>query len=343
MIIDLRSDTVTVPSDGMKEAMFTAKVGDDVFEEDTTVMELEDLGARMFGKEAGLFCPSGTMTNQIALKVNTNAPGELICDQGAHIYNYEGGGIAFNSGITTKLIAGDRGRITADQIEEVINPDNVHFPITQLVSLENTSNQGGGSIYSLEELKLIQQVVKKHQLAFHLDGARIFNALVESDYSAKDIGGLFDTVSICLSKGLGAPIGSLLLGDAIAIKKARRIRKILGGGMRQVGFLAGAGIYALQHNIERLQEDHHKAKKLEDALKTIAFVKEVLPVATNIVVFKVVDAVSSATIIKRLLDQNVKVVPFGKQQIRMVTHLDFTEDMLQATVGILKTIDRSFQ
>ena len=338
MIIDLRSDTVTLPSTGMKEAMFNAKVGDDVFGEDPSINALEELGAGLFGMEAGIFCPSGSMTNQIGIKINTNPPGEVICDETSHIYKYEGGGIGFNSGLATKLIKGDRGRLTADMVLAAINPDDVHMPETQLVSLENTSNKGGGSIYDLEEIKKIRTLCDEKKLKLHLDGARIFNALTEADYTARDMGQLFDTISVCLSKGLGAPVGSLLLGTKDAIKKARRIRKIFGGGMRQAGFLAAAGIYALQNNIDRLKEDHARAKELGNAMQKLSYVKKVLPVDTNIVVFEVVDDIDFTSIIKKLGDRNLKVVAFGPQQIRMVTHLNFTDDMLTEAINILKSI-----
>jgi threonine aldolase len=339
MIIDLRSDTVTLPSPEMKEAMFNAKVGDDVFEDDEAVNELEALGAEMFGTEAAIFCPSGTMTNQIGIKIHANAPGELICDELSHVYKYEGGGIGFNSGLATKLIKGTAGQITAAQIEAAINPDDIHFPETQLVSLENTCNKGGGTFYELDELKKIRTLCTEKGLKLHLDGARIFNALVEADYSAKDIGAQFDTISICLSKGLGAPVGSLLLGTKTDIKKARRIRKIFGGGMRQAGYLAAAGTYALQNNIERLKEDHKRAKDLGNALNELSYVKTVLPVITNIVIFEVVENIDFNVIIKKLADQNIKVVPFGPQQIRLVTHLNYTDEMLEKTVDILKRLN----
>lgn len=339
MIIDLRSDTVTLPTPEMKEAMFNAKVGDDVFEDDEAVNELEALGAEMFRTEAAIFCPSGTMTNQIGIKIHANSPGELICDELSHVYKYEGGGIGFNSGLATKLIKGRAGQITAAQIEAAINPDDIHFPETQLVSLENTCNKGGGTFYELDELKKIRTLCTEKGLKLHLDGARIFNALVEADYSAKDIGAQFDTISICLSKGLGAPVGSLLLGTKTDIKKARRIRKIFGGGMRQAGYLAAAGTYALQNNIERLKEDHKRAKDLGNALNGLSYVKTVLPVITNIVIFEVVENIDFNVIIKNLADQNIKVVPFGPQQIRLVTHLNYTDEMLEKTVDILKRLN----
>jgi len=338
MIIDLRSDTVTIPSPEMKVAMFNAKVGDDVFEDDESVNNLESLGASIFSKEASLFFPSGTMTNQIAIKLNSNAPGEIICDELSHVYKYEGGGIAFNSGLATKLLKGDNGRLTASQIEVAINPDDVHFPETQLVSLENTCNKGGGTIYELDEIKKIRTLCNDKKLKLHLDGARIFNAIVEADYSAKDIGVEFDTISVCLSKGLGAPVGSLLLGTKTAIKKARRIRKLFGGGMRQAGYMAAAGIYALENNIERLTEDHQRAKQLGNALENLSYVKRVWPVYTNIVVFEIVDEIKHTDIIDKLVEKNVKSVAFGKQQIRLVTHLNFTDEMLTKAIKILNAI-----
>lgn len=338
MIIDLRSDTVTVPSSEMKNAMFNAPVGDDVFGDDPTINQLEALGASIFGKEAALFCPSGTMTNQIAIKINTNAPGELICDELSHVYKYEGGGIGFNSGLATKLIKGTTGQITAAQIEAAINPDDVHFPETQMVSLENTCNKGGGTIYPLSEIKKIKALCDKKSLTLHLDGARVFNAIVEGDYSAKELGEQFDTISVCLSKGLGAPVGSLLLGTKKNIKKARRIRKILGGGMRQAGYLAAAGIYALENNIDRLKEDHTRAKQLGKTLSKLSYVKSVLPVYTNIVIFEVVESIDFTTIIDKLAVKGIKVVPFGPQQIRLVTHLNFTDEMLTRTIEVLQSI-----
>ena len=338
MIIDLRSDTVTVPTEEMKTTMFNAKVGDDVFGDDEAVNELEALGANLFGKEAAIFCPSGTMTNQIAIKIHTNSPGEVICDELSHVYKYEGGGIGFNSGLATKLIKGDAGRLTAEQIEAAINPDDIHFPETQLVSLENTCNKGGGTIYELAELQKIRALCTQKGLKLHLDGARIFNALEEAGYTAKDIGDQFNTISVCLSKGLGAPVGSLLLGSKADIKKARRIRKLFGGGMRQAGYLAAAATYALQNNISRLSEDHKRAKILGDTLKNLSYVKEVLPVITNIVVFEVIETIDFNTIISKLAEQNIKVVAFGPQQIRLVTHLNFTDEMLERTISVFKKI-----
>lgn len=336
MIIDLRSDTVTKPTEEMLKAMFLAKVGDDVFGDDPTVNELEKKAASIFGMEGALFCPSGTMTNQIAIKIHTNSPGELICDELSHIYKYEGGGIGFNAGLATKLVKGDFGRLGAEQVEIAINPDDIHFPETQLVSLENTCNKGGGTIYPLNQIKQIRKLCIERGLKLHLDGARIFNALVEADYTTKDIGKQFDTISVCLSKGLGAPIGSLLLGSYEDIKKARRIRKILGGGMRQVGYFAAAGIYALDNNIERLKEDHLRAKKIAKNITDISYIKNVWPVYTNILIFEIKDNVDVQQLIEKLAKQNLRVSAFGPQLIRIVTHLDFNDEMLDETINILQ-------
>ena len=338
MIIDLRSDTVTKPSKAMLEAMFSAPVGDDVFNEDPTINALEIKTAALFNHEAALFCPSGTMTNQIAIKCHTQPGNELLCDVNSHIYNYEGGGISSNSGVQAKLIQGDRGRITAEQIEQHINPDYDWLSHTSLVCLENTVNRAGGSYYQLEEIKKIKQLCQQKQLPLHLDGARIFNALVESNDSTHDIGKQFDSISICLSKGLGAPVGSLLVGNNTFIKKARRVRKAFGGGMRQAGFLAAAGIYALDNNITHLREDHHRAKQIEAVLKTMPYVESILPVDTNIVIFNLTDTYTAVSFEEALKPYHIKLAAFGKQTIRFVTHLDFTDDMLEIVLTVLKKI-----
>ncbi len=337
MIIDLRSDTVTKPSKPMFNMMMEAPLGDDVFSEDPTVQGLEMKAAKLFSKEASLFCPSGTMTNQIAIKCHTQPGDEVICDTNSHIYHYEGGGIAFNSGVQARLIEGDRGRITAAQIEECINADYDWLARTALVSLENTVNRAGGSYYSLDEIKKIKTVCEQKKLPLHLDGARIFNAIVENKYTASDIGAQFDSVSVCLSKGLGAPIGSLLLGKKDFIKKARRVRKVFGGGMRQAGLLAAAGIYALDHNIERLKEDHKRAKEIEAVLKNAPYVKSCMPVDTNIIIFNLTDNYTAASFEEKLKPFGIKMSAFGKQTVRFVTHLDFTDDMLEKVIQVLKT------
>jgi len=337
MIIELRSDTFTKPTAAMQEAMFNAAVGDDVFGEDPTVNQLEQKLADMFGMEAGLFCPSGTMTNQIAIRLHTGPQTEIICHKYSHIYLYEGGGIMSNSMASVKLLDGPLGKISPEDILENINPDDVHAPETALVALENTMNKGGGSIYTLNEIKPIKEICKRHSLKLHLDGARFFNALTVTGEDPKDWGGLFDTISICLSKGLGCPVGSVLLGDAKTIHKARKVRKSLGGGMRQAGFLAAAGIYALDHHIKRLQEDHIRAKKIKDILESLNWVSEVLPVQTNIVIAKL-NGVSPADILAKLSEKDIRAVKFGKDQIRFVTHLDFTDEHLTEFEKIIKMI-----
>lgn len=337
MIIDLRSDTVTQPSVEMKEAMFNAPLGDDVFSEDPTIIKLETLAASLFNKEAALFCPSGTMTNQIAIKCHTQPGDELICDENSHIYNYEGGGISSNSGVQAKLLKGDRGRITAKQIEDNINLDYDWLTRTSLVCLENTVNRAGGSFYTAEQIKPITDLCKQKKLALHLDGARLFNALVETKESTQQIGGLFDSISICLSKGLGAPVGSLLIGDKQFIKKARKVRKVFGGGMRQAGLLAAAGIYALENNVNRLTEDHKRAKLIEEELKQLPYIESILPVDTNIVIFNLNTRISGTKFEEILLQEGIKTAAFGKQTIRFVTHLDFTDEMLAQLIKVLKT------
>lgn len=337
MIIDLRSDTVTKPGKRMYEAMMNAEVGDDVFNEDPTVNLLELKVSQMFQKEAALFCPSGTMTNQIAIKCHTQPGDELICDTNSHIYNYEGGGISFNSGVQARLIQGDRGRISVDQIEQNINGDFDWLTKTSLISLENTVNRAGGSYYNLDQIRQIKTFCSSKNIPLHLDGARLFNALVETKNTPQEIGEQFDSISICLSKGLGAPVGSLLLGSKNFIKKARRVRKVFGGGMRQAGFLAAAGIYALDHNINRLKDDHQRAKQIENILKTLPFIDNILPVDTNIVIFTLNEKMPSEKFEKTLSENNIKSSAFGKQTVRFVTHLDFTDDMLDQLSSVLKS------
>lgn len=334
--IDLRSDTVTRPTPAMLDAMHNAKVGDDVFEEDPTVIALEKKGAALFGKEAALFCPSGTMCNQIAIKVLTQPMNEIICDINSHIYYYEGGGWAFHSGCSIRFINGDRGRITVQDVLDNINGDNVHLPETKLVSIENTHNKGGGSIYDFQTLKEIAAACKKNNLNLHLDGARIFNALTETKTPPVDIGKLFDTISFCLSKGLGAPVGSLLASSKENIKQARRVRKVMGGGMRQAGFLAAAGLYALENNISRLKDDHKRAQQLAKTISSLSYVKEMLPVDTNIIVFTLQDDKDAGKFLNYLSENNIKGVMFGKNTVRFVTHLDIDDSMIEKTEVVLK-------
>lgn len=338
-LIDLRSDTVTKPSKEMMEFMFNAPLGDDVFGEDPSINELEQFAATLFGKEAGLYCSSGTQTNQIAINVYCRPGDEVICSKEAHIYKYEGGGIAKNSGSSVKLLDGDRGRITADQVKAAINDaDNVHYPITSLVALEDTMNRGGGSIYSLEEIKKIKGLCETEHLPLHLDGARVFNSLVETKVDCVAYGNCFDSISICLSKGLGAPVGSVLIGNKDFIKKARRVRKVYGGGMRQAGIIAAGGLFALKNNISLLKEDHRKAKVLEEILSSLSWVDHVLEVQTNIVVTTLKENVSVEKLIGSLKEKNILVMAFGGQSIRMVTHLDFSDNQLDEVVKALKSL-----
>lgn len=328
--IDLRSDTVTRPTTGMLQAIMSAKVGDDVYKEDPTVNELEEKLAKMFGKYEALFFPTGSMANQAAIKLHTQPAEQLICDKWAHVYNYEGGGASFNSGVSCKLIDGERGMITAQQVEENINPpDFYHSPLTSLVCLENTTNKGGGACYDFEEIKKIRKVCNSHGLGLHLDGARLFNALVATGRDARDYGKIFDTISICLSKGLGTPMGSVLIGDKKIMENAIRVRKVLGGGMRQVGFMAAAGIYALDNHVERLAEDHKRAREIGEKLHEQSYVGEVEPVETNIIIFYLKDASNEEKFMKKLQKENIRISNMGQGKLRIVTHLDYTEEMHQ--------------
>ncbi len=334
-MIDLRSDTFTKPSAQMLQVMFEAHVGDDVFGEDPTVNELEKYCAALFGMEGALYCPTGTMTNQIAIKCHTQPGDEVICDKVSHVYIYEGGGIAFNSGVQVKNIDGIRGLVTSEDVEACINPDDVHKANTSLVCLENTGNRGGGSCYELNEIIKIKAVCDKHNLKLHLDGARLFNALVAKKQQPKEYGEVFDSISICLSKGLGAPIGSVLLGKADFIKKARRVRKVFGGGMRQAGYMAAAGLYALYNNVDRLAQDHHHAKQIAHELLEKDFVGKMMPVETNIVIFEILSEGGPITFCERMKQNGILCLPISATQVRMVTHLDVHDDMV---AQVLRTI-----
>jgi len=337
MKIDLISDTVTRPTNSMLDAMMSADVGDDVFKSDPTVNKLQEMAASLFGMEDALFFPSGTMANQTAIKLHTQPGDKLFCDKWAHVYNYEGGGAAFNSGVSCKLIDGDRGMFTAEQLKVAsAGRADIHVPYSRLVCVENTTNKGGGACWEFEELKKIKQVCVDNNLDYHLDGARLFNALVAKNETPKQYGELFDTISICLSKGLGAPVGSILLGTKEHIAKALRIRKLFGGAMRQVGFIAAAGIYALENNIERLADDHKKAKDIEQVLNTLSFIKKVEPVETNIIIFYVKDHLNADDFISKMKEKNILLAPMGDGKIRIVTHLDFTDNMLEKLLYELK-------
>lgn len=338
-MIDLRSDTVTRPTAAMLEAMMRADVGDDVFGEDETVNMLQTKSAALFGREAALYCPSGTMSNQIAIKLHTQPGDEVICDELAHVYLYEGGGIAANSGASVRLLRGHYGRFTAEQVRSNINRrDDAHLPWTRLVAIENTVNKGGGACWDLAQIERIRRVCIEHGIAMHLDGARLFNALVAREESPAAYGQLFDTISFCLSKGLGAPAGSLLIGSRELIARAHRHRKSLGGGMRQAGYLAAAGLYALEHNLSRLQEDHAKAKILERELRTLAYVTGALPVETNIVIFTLDERLSTDSFLQQLQHQNVRAGSLGHQSIRFVFHLDVSDSQLEALLAALRSV-----
>ena len=337
MEINLISDTITKPTHEMLQYMFNAQVGDDVYKQDPTVIELEARVAEFFGMEAGLFFPSGTMANQTAIKLHTQPGEQLIADKYAHVYHYEGGGVSFNSGVSCCLLDGDRGMINAAQVAAAINdPEFYHSPLTSLVCVENTTNKGGGACYELEDLREIKKVCEANNLKFHLDGARIWNALVAKRQNPKEFGAIFDTISVCLSKGLGAPIGSILLGSKADICRALRIRKILGGGMRQVGYLAAAGLYALAHNIERLAEDHRRAKEIAAVLSTKPWIAAIEPVETNILIFSLAEGYSDQLLIEKLKQKNILISALGHNKLRIVTHLDYKEVMHTYVIDTLQ-------
>lgn len=337
-MINLVSDTITKPSSSMLTAMMQAKVGDDVFKEDPTINKLEALASKMFNKEAAIFCPSGTMTNQIAIKVHTQPLDEIICDHYSHVYQYETGGYAFNSGVAVNLIQGKNGKITADQLRDSIKPRFDWLPTSKLCVLENSCNKGGGSFYTLDEIRPINKVCKDNNLKLHLDGARLFNVLVETGENTEDVGNQFDSISICLSKGLGAPVGSLLIGNKADIALARRFRKVMGGGMRQAGYLAAAGIYALKHNVQRLKIDNARAKEVGHLLASLPYVKEVKPVKTNIVIFDLNAPFTSEFILQKLESLGIKASAFGPTTIRFVFHLDVSDQMMDDLLRVLPKV-----
>ena len=337
MEINLISDTVTKPTKLMMEAMMNAEVGDDVFGADPTVNALQDKVAKMFNMEAALFFPSGTMANQTAIKIHTQPGDRMFCDKWAHVYNYEGGGAAFNSGVTSHLIDGHRGMFTADQLKQAVSGrSDIHAPYSRLVCIENTTNKGGGACWDFEELQKIQKISKENNLAIHLDGARLFNALVAKNETPAQYGELFDTISICLSKGLGAPVGSILIGSKKDMEKALRVRKLFGGGMRQAGFLAAAAIYALDNNVNRLAEDHQKAQQIGTVLEGCLYVTKVEPIETNIIIFYVDDKIDPMDFINKMATKGILLISMGEGKIRIVTHLDFTDTMLTVLLKELK-------
>ncbi|MDP4150672.1 MAG: GntG family PLP-dependent aldolase [Bacteroidota bacterium] len=338
MAIDFRSDTVTRPTPPMLRAMMEAEVGDDVFGEDPSINRLESMAAGLFGMEAALYCPSGTMSNQIGIKCHTQPGDEVICEKSSHVYIYEGGGIAFNSGSQVRAVDGDRGRITAEQVMASINPDDVHRARTSLVCLENTCNRGGGSCYDAAQIEEIRMVCLQNGLRLHLDGARLFNALVARNEDAPWYGRTFDSISVCLNKGLGCPIGSILMGTAAYIRQARRVRKVFGGGMRQAGFMAAAGIYALQHNLSRLAEDHLHAKQIAAALENKPFVSRIMPVETNIVIADIDASHDPKQIAAALRDKGILVIAISPTQIRFVTHLDISPEMVGTAIRVIEKL-----
>ena len=335
MIIDLRSDTVTKPTKGMLDAMMSAQVGDDVFKEDPTVNALEERLAKMFGKPKALFFPSGSMANQTAIKLHTNPGEQVICDKYAHIYNYEAGGVSFNSGVSCKLIDGHRGMFTAKQVVESINPSDFYYSQTSLVEVENTTNKGGGACWDFEEIKRIRTVCDDHHLGYHLDGARLWNALVAQNETPLQYGEVFDTISVCLSKGLGCPIGSVLIGDEAIMEKSIYLRKLFGGNMRQVGYLAAAGMYALDHHIDRLAKDHKKAKEIGALLSELSIIAKVEPIETNIVIFELEPHVDESEFLQQLSNKNIRIIGMGSNKLRMVTHLDYSDAMHERLLEVL--------
>ena len=339
MKINLISDTVTKPTPEMLEYMMNAEVGDDVFKQDPTVNALEERVAKLFGKQKALFFPSGSMANQAAIKLHTQPSDQVICDKFAHIYNYEAGGASFNSGVSCKLIDGDKGMFTAAQVKEAINPNAFYYSQTSLVAIENTTNKGGGACWDFNELKKIKEVCDEHKLGYHLDGARLWNALVAKQETAKQYGSLFDTISVCFSKGLGCPVGSMLIGDEAIMEHAIRVRKLFGGNMRQIGYLAAAADYALDNHIDRLVDDHKRAKQLGVALENSPLVKKVEPIETNIVIFNVADGVDENEFVNKLAEKYILLISMGEGKLRMVTHLDFTDAMLEKTLDEIRVLE----
>lgn len=339
MIVNLTSDTATKPTQGMLTAMFNAEVGDDVFRQDPTVNRLEAVGAERFGMEAALYCPSGTMTNQLAIKCHTQALDEVIAEEKSHIYQYEGGVYSMLSSVSMNLLKGERGKLKPGQVAAAVKPRYDWLPISRLLVLENTCNKGGGSIYTLPEATQLVGEGKEHQLACHLDGARLFNALVETGESPEDWGPQFDSISLCLSKGLGAPVGSLLMGSKDLVDRARRYRKVLGGGMRQAGYLAAAGLYALEHHVDRLAEDNARARRLGAAISVLPFVSAVEKVETNICIFHLAGDLMAADFLEKVSKKGIQAVPFGPQMVRFTTHLGVTDEMVDYVIKVLEQGD----
>jgi threonine aldolase len=337
-IIDLRSDTLTKPSEGMRKAMYEAEVGDDVFKEDPTVNKLEEYTAELLGKEAALFVPSGTMANQICLNVLTEPGDEVICDREVHIFNYESASPSRLSGIQIYPLDGKLGVITAEQVEPYIRTTAYHMPRTKVIEIENTHNRAGGTIHPIENIIALKELAKKHNLFYHLDGARLWNASVETGISPKEYASHFDTVSCCLSKGLGAPVGSVIAGSKDFIKEAFRTRKAWGGGMRQVGILAAAGLYALQNNIERLKEDHRRAKYLAERINEIPNLEiNMDAVHTNILLFKPL-TMNISEALSKCKEAGLLLTPGTIDSLRAITHLDVDDSDVEKAGDILKKL-----
>jgi threonine aldolase len=325
-LIDLRSDTVTRPTPAMRAAMAAAEVGDDVFDDDPTVHRLQERVAALLGKEAALFVPSGTMSNQICVKAHTQPGDELLCEAGCHVYNSEAGGPAVLSGVTCRTLKGDYGILDVSQMDGKIRPDDEHLVRTRLVCLENTHNRGGGRIYPIEKIQAIGTWARRNGLGMHLDGARLWNAVVATGIAAAEWARHFDSVSVCFSKGLGAPLGSALAGPREFVVRGRRIRKLLGGGMRQVGVVAAAALYALEHHVARLAEDHRHARLIAQAIADTPGLRLDPPeVETNLIWFQVdPDAGTADDLAAKLKQRGVLVHMAGPQTLRAATHLDVT-------------------
>lgn len=339
-MIDLRSDTVTKPSQAMREAMASAEVGDDVFAEDPTINALQEYCAELFGKERALYVPSGTMANQVSLNAHTQPGDEIICEYGCHIFNYECGAPSVLSGVQLHPLHGDHGILTPDQIEAAIRPDNVHHATTRVIELENTHNRAGGVVYPIEVVAAISEMVREYGLKMHLDGARLMNAVMATGISPAEYAQYFDSVTLCFSKGLGAPVGSIVVGDAEFITRAHRYRKMYGGGMRQAGIIAAGALYAIQNNVERLVEDHQNAKRFAEGIAKLPHIQLDLNwVQTNIVIFEVdADVMTAQDLCEKLKERDILMLPVSKQRIRAVANLMVSGSDIDTTINTFQEI-----
>ena len=337
--IDLRSDTVTRPSAAMRDAIFTAEVGDDVFGDDPTVNELQEYVARLFDKEASLYVASGTMGNQICLRAHSEPGWELLCDRDCHVVNYEAAGPAIHSSLLVNMLTTPRGMVTAEMVRSHVRPINLHNPRTKMVELENTHNRHGGTVLPQDEILKVRAVCDEHNLILHLDGARIWNAHAATGLSLAELTAPFDSVSVCLSKGLGAPVGSMILGSAEFVERCLRERKLFGGGMRQAGILAAAGLYAVKNNIARLADDHANARFVAESMNALAqFTVDLSTVETNIVLIDVQGDLTAEIVLERMKEVGVWAVPFGVKRVRMVTHLDVSRADCEEAIDRIKGI-----